>query len=158
VYEHNWVGSGWRRKMPLDLSKIGPLLQATRLEKNLSFGNVSDALFIRKKIIEAIELGNWENLPHEVYVKGYVTQYSSFLGIHDVIEAELIQTGNATVSLTQQAPRTGMGSMGATRPETSRRRIAGAVSPQARVCCTPAFTVVRSELSAGVSQCASKPK
>jgi cytoskeleton protein RodZ len=112
--------------MPLDLSKIGPLLQASRLEKNLSFRNVSDALFIRKRIIEAIETGTWENLPHEVYVKGYVTQYSSFLGIRDVIETELARMGDSPVGLAQPTPRPETGLTGAARPETRRRRIAGA--------------------------------
>jgi len=112
--------------MPLDLSKIGPLLQATRLEKNLSFSDVSDALFIRKKIIEAIEAGNWESLPHEVYVKGYVAQYASFLGIRDVMETELMRIGDLAASSTQQTPGARTGLLGATRPEMSRRRIAGA--------------------------------
>ncbi len=75
--------------MPLNLSKIGQLLQATREEKDLTSVDVSEALFIRRRVIEAIEAGKWESLPHEVYVRGYVTQYASFLGILDDIQGEL---------------------------------------------------------------------
>jgi hypothetical protein len=90
---------GGKKNMSFDLSKIGQLLQDTREEKNFTSSEVSDALFIRKRVVEAIEAGKWDSLPHEVYVKGYVTQYASFLGILDVIEPELALTGNRVVSL-----------------------------------------------------------
>ncbi len=80
--------------MPLDLSGIGQALQTAREKKNLSLTDVSEALFIRKKVIGAIEAGKWEELPHEVYVKGYLTQYASFLGILDDIQGQLTAKEN----------------------------------------------------------------
>jgi cytoskeleton protein RodZ len=76
--------------MPFDLCKIGQLLKTTREEKGLTYEEVSKALFIRKRVIEAIEAGNWEVLPHPVYVRGYVTQYASFLKIEDAVEAAML--------------------------------------------------------------------
>ena len=49
---------------------------------------MSNALFIRTPVIGAIEAGDWDNLPHPVYVKGYVTQYAAFLNILDLLESE----------------------------------------------------------------------
>ena len=69
--------------MPFDLCRIGRLLRETREEKGLTFEEVSEALFIRKRVIGAIEAGDWDNLPHPVYVKGYVTQYAALLKIAD---------------------------------------------------------------------------
>jgi hypothetical protein len=92
--------------MSLDLSKIGQLLRATREEKNLTFGHVSDALFIRKRVIEAIEAGKWENLPHEVYVRGYVIQYASFLGILDLVDVQrALNKSGADVSVPRVTAR-----------------------------------------------------
>jgi len=72
--------------MPFDLCEMGRLLKETREERGLTFAEVSEALFIRKRVIGAIEAGDWSNLPHPVYVKGYVTQYASFLNIADLFE------------------------------------------------------------------------
>lgn len=81
--------------MPFDLYKIGQLLKSTREEKGLTFEEVSKALFIRKRVIEAIEAGNWEALPHPVYVRGYVTQYASFLKIDEAVEAAMLPAAPA---------------------------------------------------------------
>lgn len=77
--------------MPFDLDKIGQLLKAARNAKELTLEDVSAALFIRKLTIGAIESGDWQKLPHPVYVKGYVTQYASFLNILDLVKPELTQ-------------------------------------------------------------------
>jgi len=75
--------------MSFDLEKIGPMLKAGREEKGLTLDDVSRALFIRKSIMGGIESGNWDVLPHVVYVKGYVTQYASFLDMAQLIQLEI---------------------------------------------------------------------
>lgn len=82
--------------MSFDLITIGKALQAAREEKGLTVQGVAEALFIRKRIIEAIEGGQWDALPHEVYVRGYITQYATFLGINEHIHAELTLPQNNT--------------------------------------------------------------
>jgi cytoskeleton protein RodZ len=64
------------------------LLRETREKRGLTFADVSNALFIRKRVVEAIEAGDWDNLPHPVYVKGYATQYATFLNIVDLLASD----------------------------------------------------------------------
>ena len=78
--------------MPFDLCKIGQMLKDSREERGLTFDEVSRALFIRKRVIVAIESGDWGSLPHPVYVKGYVSQYAALLNIADRLGAELMAT------------------------------------------------------------------
>jgi len=80
--------------MPFDLCKIGQMLMNTREEKGLTLDEVSDALFLRKRVIGAIESGDWDSLPHQVYVKGYVNQYAALLNVIDRLEAEMSSLEN----------------------------------------------------------------
>lgn len=74
--------------MPFNLCRIGQLLRETREKRGLTFDDVSNALFIKKQAIEAIEAGDWDHLPHAVYVKGYVTHYATFLNMLDLLDTE----------------------------------------------------------------------
>jgi cytoskeleton protein RodZ len=76
--------------MPFDLIKIGQLLRDTREKQGLTPDEVSRELFLRKRVVGAIESGNWENLPHPVYVRGYVRQYAAFLDIVDLLNTEIV--------------------------------------------------------------------
>lgn len=69
--------------MSLDLQKIGLLLRETRETKGLKLEDVSGVLYLRKSILDALERGDWDKLPHQVYVKGYLNQYASYLCIED---------------------------------------------------------------------------
>jgi hypothetical protein len=75
----------------LELRSIGQLLKNKREEKLLSVGFISNNLCLQKHIIESIEHGNWGDLPHIVYVKGYVKKYADFLGIYDQILPYIIE-------------------------------------------------------------------
>jgi hypothetical protein len=68
-----------------ELDKVGQILQQKREGKGLCTADVAKTLCFRKSIIEAIESGNWDNLPHKVYVKGYVRKYASLLGVDEDI-------------------------------------------------------------------------
>jgi len=76
--------------MPIDLVRIGKFLKEKREEKGLSIVNVSKVLLLRKSAIEAIENGNWDNLPHQVYVKGYIREYANFLDISNQLAPFLV--------------------------------------------------------------------
>jgi len=69
--------------MSLDLSKIGKTLKEGREEKGLTIVDISDALCLRKSLVQAIENGDWSVLPHEVYVRGYLKEYAHLLDIAD---------------------------------------------------------------------------
>jgi cytoskeleton protein RodZ len=83
--------------MSIDLSKIGVSLKETRTEKGLTVIQVSEALFLKKSVIEAIEAGDWNSLPHTVYVKGYVKEYAAFLGL-DVSTYEPAEPAGAVLA------------------------------------------------------------
>lgn len=77
--------------MTIDLDKIGTILRTKRVESDISLEEISNALCLRKSLIQAIESGNWELLPHEVYVKSYLKEYASFLKIYDEIFPDLVE-------------------------------------------------------------------
>ena len=101
IREARFLLSLWReamREMALDLCKIGQLLRETREKKGLTFDEVSNALFIRKRVVGAIEAGDWDNLPHPVYVKGYVTHYATLLNIPGLLRDEAASGGSEPAS------------------------------------------------------------
>lgn len=67
--------------MTPNLCAIGPLLRERREKKGLTIDEVSNALFIKDRVVGALEAGDWSNLPHPVYVKGYVKDYAALLDI-----------------------------------------------------------------------------
>lgn len=74
-----------------ELDIVGRILRQKREDKGLSVADVSETLCYRKSIIKAIESGDWNSLPHIVYVKGYVRKYSSLLGVSDEIDSYLTE-------------------------------------------------------------------
>ncbi len=60
---------------------LGDLLRQTREQKNLSLNDVEQGTNIRKSYIKAIEDGNYEKLPGEVFLKGFIKAYGRFLGL-----------------------------------------------------------------------------
>ncbi len=69
--------------MPLDLVEIGKILRQAREERGLSVEQVSEILYLRRSVIEALESCDGASLPHAVYVKGYLTQYAKYLEVYD---------------------------------------------------------------------------
>ena len=77
--------------MSFNLAEVGHILSRAREAKGLSVEYVSDALYIRKSVVRSIESGAWDQLPHAVYVKGYVTEYAKYLDVYNDI-APLLTT------------------------------------------------------------------
>jgi cytoskeletal protein RodZ len=63
--------------------KVGDLLKETRLMKGLKLDEVSEALKINKSYLKALEDSKWEVFPAEVYIKGFLKNYSNYLGISE---------------------------------------------------------------------------
>ena len=81
--------------MPLDLEKIGSILKQERELKGLTLADISEKLCVRKSLIDALESGSWDMLPHEVYVRGYIKEYAHLLGNYEEISVELAQREEA---------------------------------------------------------------
>lgn len=60
---------------------IGEILKRARAEKKLTFEEIEIHLRIRKKFLVALEENSWDKLPSLPYIKGFLKNYSSFLGL-----------------------------------------------------------------------------
>jgi transcriptional regulator with XRE-family HTH domain len=60
---------------------LGERLRKIRSDHRMSLIEVSRATKIQVKYLEAIECGEYEKLPAEVYVKGFLKSYAGFLGV-----------------------------------------------------------------------------
>lgn len=65
----------------MTLAEIGQLLREGRQRKGLTLHDVQRATKIRMKYLEAIESGNDEALPPEVYTKGFIRAYANLVNL-----------------------------------------------------------------------------
>lgn len=61
--------------------RLGEKLRNARLSLNLGLGEIEKKIKINKKYLEAIENGEYQKLPGEVYVKNFLKIYSNFLNL-----------------------------------------------------------------------------
>ncbi len=61
--------------------KVSQKLQEERLKKKLSIEDVSKATKIKAAFLEALEKGDYIKLPSSAYAKGFIKNYSIFLGL-----------------------------------------------------------------------------
>lgn len=64
------------------MKTVGEILKKARLEKNLEYEEVEKKTRIRKKFLMAMEGNDWDKLPSETYIKGFLRNYSNFLGLN----------------------------------------------------------------------------
>jgi cytoskeletal protein RodZ len=64
------------------LRTIGSLLKERRKERKLTVSQISEITKIRGEYLKAIEDGNYDVFPSEVYLKGFLKNYAKFLGIN----------------------------------------------------------------------------
>lgn len=60
---------------------VGEILKKARLEKKLTLEDAEKKLRIRQKYLQALEENAWEKLPSLPYIKGFLRNYSIFLGL-----------------------------------------------------------------------------
>lgn len=63
------------------MKTVGQLFRIKREEKNLSVEDVEKTTKIRKKFIESIEKGDYDKLPPSAFTRGFIKNYSEFLGL-----------------------------------------------------------------------------
>lgn len=63
------------------LSELGAYLQRHREELGWSLEEVETQTHIRHKYVEALEAGDWANLPPSVYTRGLLRNYARALGV-----------------------------------------------------------------------------
>lgn len=62
---------------------MSSMLKQIRLDSGKTLNQVSNDLKIRKKYLIALEEGDFDVLPGEVYVKGYLKLYLDYLNVKD---------------------------------------------------------------------------
>lgn len=65
---------------PEDIS-LGSLLRRTREERNIDLDEAVRVTRIRRHSLEALENEEWDKLPPQVFVKGFLRSYAEFLGL-----------------------------------------------------------------------------
>lgn len=65
----------------MDLAAIGELLQRARREQGLTLEACSAATKIRERYLRALEAGEADVLPADVYLRGFLRNYADYLGL-----------------------------------------------------------------------------
>ncbi|KKR31085.1 MAG: hypothetical protein UU37_C0002G0069 [Candidatus Gottesmanbacteria bacterium GW2011_GWA2_41_12] len=60
---------------------VGQILKKARIEKKIPLEDIEKKTKIRKKFLEALEKEEWEKLPSLPYIKGFISNYSNYLGL-----------------------------------------------------------------------------
>lgn len=60
---------------------LGSLLRTSREERHIDLDAVVKATKVRRHYLEALENEEWEKLPSQVFVKGFLQSYAEFLGL-----------------------------------------------------------------------------
>lgn len=60
---------------------VGEIIKKARISKKLKIEEVADKIRIRAQYLEAIENGDFQDLPGATYASGFVRTYASFLGL-----------------------------------------------------------------------------
>ena len=63
------------------MGQLGEVLRHTRERRGLTIEQISSVLHVRAGYLEALEQGRLSALPADVYAKGFLKSYSSYLGI-----------------------------------------------------------------------------
>ena len=63
------------------MSSIGNILRTERESQGRTLTEVSKAVYIKTKYLSALEEENFAAIPGEVYVKGFIRAYASYLGM-----------------------------------------------------------------------------
>ncbi|HHB90566.1 MAG TPA: helix-turn-helix domain-containing protein [Anaerolineae bacterium] len=61
--------------------EIGQLLRQARESKDLSLADVEAETRIRQRYLNALESGDWDELPNRVAARGFLRRYAAFLGL-----------------------------------------------------------------------------
>src|SRR5579884_1972656 len=67
---------------------MGGSFREARVRRGLELDAVQKALRIRRRYLEALEHDRFEQLPGEVYARGFLREYAEFLGLDGSLYAE----------------------------------------------------------------------
>lgn len=74
--------SGFRKKRINSADKVGEILRTVREEKRLTLAQVSAEIHVREDNLHRLEEGYYQDLPADVYVRGFLRSYAEYLGLN----------------------------------------------------------------------------
>jgi cytoskeleton protein RodZ len=74
------------------MNELGLLLRETRESKEISLAEAEARTRIRQKFIAAMEAEDWNTLPGEVATRGFLRNYSAYLGLDEARVFQLYQS------------------------------------------------------------------
>ncbi|MEY4480667.1 MAG: hypothetical protein RLZZ267_1345 [Bacillota bacterium] len=83
------------------MSELGSFLKKTREKQHLTLDQVQEITKIRKSYLQAIESGEFDQLPGHFYIRAFIKSYSESLGISF---AELLQSFGSELSAYSPEP------------------------------------------------------
>lgn len=101
-------------KTSFQLRTIGNLLKERRKERQLTLSQISEITKIRMEYLKAIEEGNYNIFPSEVYLKGFLKNYAKFLGVNTERALAMyrrereFQSQEPTISMTKKIRERGL--------------------------------------------------
>lgn len=64
------------------MSKLGNILRDARVEKGYTLNTLQQKTKIQKKYLQAIEEGNFQEMPGQFYIRAFVKQYADIVGLN----------------------------------------------------------------------------
>lgn len=65
----------------MDMDNVSKMLKEARLAKGLSLEEAEAATSIRKLYLDAVEEGEFDKIPGDVFTKGIIRTYGNFWGL-----------------------------------------------------------------------------
>jgi cytoskeletal protein RodZ len=75
------VAAGFKIRRISSNQSIGDKLKRSRTRKKIDVAQAEESTKIRAKFILALESDSWEQIPSEVYGRGFLERYSEYLGL-----------------------------------------------------------------------------
>lgn len=73
--------AGFKKKKIKPSKTLGDILRNRRRRRGLSLEQAEGATHIRIRFLEAIEKDSWDELPSDIYSRGYVERYAEYLAL-----------------------------------------------------------------------------
>ena len=79
------------KEILVNQDKVGSLMHEARLKKGLKIADASRDLCIRSSYLEAIEAGNYDEIPEPPYGIGFIRSYADYLGLNSARMVQLFK-------------------------------------------------------------------
>jgi cytoskeletal protein RodZ len=76
------------------LTEIGTFLRNLRAKKGMSLEEISTKTMVQQRFLDAIEKGEYEQLPEPLYIRGFIRRFAEALGIDGIPISESFPLGN----------------------------------------------------------------